>query len=72
LDLESITAFNNALIDFKGSVIFATHDHQFISTVANRIIELTPSGMIDKRMPYDEYMLSEAIKQQREEMYVGV
>ncbi|PTY81962.1 ABC-F family ATP-binding cassette domain-containing protein, partial [Heyndrickxia sporothermodurans] len=55
LDLESITAVNNGLIRFKGSMIFASHDHQFIQTIANRIIELTPNGMIDKVMTYDEY-----------------
>ncbi len=56
LDLESITAVNNGLIDFKGNVLFASHDHQFIQTVANRIIELTPHGMIDKMMTYDDYL----------------
>ena len=56
LDLESITAVNNGLIDFKGNILFASHDHQFTQTVANRIIELTPHGMIDKMMTYDDYL----------------
>lgn len=69
LDLESITAFNNALVDFKGSVIFTCHDHEFVSTVANRIIEITPKGVIDKMMPYDEYILDANVKAQRAKMY---
>ena len=56
LDLESITAVNNGLINFKGSMIFTSHDHQFIQTIANRIIEITPDGLIDKQMTYDEYL----------------
>ena len=56
LDLESITALNNGLTQFKGSLIFSSHDHQFIQTIANRIIELTPNGLIDKQMTYDEYL----------------
>jgi ATPase subunit of ABC transporter with duplicated ATPase domains len=56
LDLESITAVNNGLIDYKSNILFASHDHQFIQTIANRIIELTPEGMIDKQMTYDEYL----------------
>lgn len=56
LDLESITALNNGLISFKGSMIFSSHDHQFIQTIANRIIELTPKGTVDKQMSYDEYL----------------
>ena len=56
LDLESITAVNNGLIDFKGVVLFASHDHQFIQTVANRIIEITPEGCIDRMSTYDEYL----------------
>jgi ATPase subunit of ABC transporter with duplicated ATPase domains len=56
LDLESITALNNGLIDFKGNILFTSHDHQFIHTVANRIIELTQTGFIDKMMTYDEYL----------------
>ena len=69
LDLESIQAFNNNLIGFKGNVLFASHDHEFINTVANRIIELTPSGTIDKLMSYDEYIYDEAIKAQKAKMY---
>lgn len=69
LDLESIQAFNNNLIGFKGNVLFASHDHEFINTVANRIIELTPSGTIDKLMLYDEYIYDEAIKEQKAKMY---
>lgn len=69
LDLESIQAFNNNLVAFKGNVLFASHDHEFINTVANRIIELTPSGAIDKLMSYDEYIYDEAIKEQKAKMY---
>ena len=69
LDLESIQAFNNNLIGFKGNVLFASHDHEFINTVANRIIELTPSGTIDKLMEYDEYIYDENIKAQKAKMY---
>ena len=69
LDLESIQAFNNNLIGFKGNVLFASHDHEFINTVANRIIELTPSGTINKLMSYDEYIYDEAIKEQKAKMY---
>ncbi|WP_102275445.1 ABC-F family ATP-binding cassette domain-containing protein [Cytobacillus massiliigabonensis] len=69
LDLESITALNNGLINFKGSMIFASHDHQFIQTVANRIIELTPNGMIDKQMTYDEYLENGDLQKQIAEMY---
>lgn len=69
LDLESIQAFNNNLVSFKGNVLFSSHDHEFIETVANRIIELTPSGTIDKLMPYDEYTHDDAIKEQKAKMY---
>ncbi|MBO7051463.1 MAG: ATP-binding cassette domain-containing protein [Prevotella sp.] len=69
LDLESIQAFNNNLISFKGNILFASHDHEFINTVADRIIELTPRGTIDKLMTYDDYIYDEAIKAQKEEMY---
>ncbi|KYD08480.1 ABC transporter ATP-binding protein [Heyndrickxia sporothermodurans] len=69
LDLESITAVNNGLIRFKGSMIFASHDHQFIQTIANRIIELTPNGMIDKVMTYDEYLENNDIQKQLEQLY---
>ena len=69
LDLESITAFNNALINFPGSILFASHDHEFVQTVANRIIELTPNGFTDKLMTYDEYLQDEKIQSQVEELY---
>ena len=69
LDLESIQAFNNNLIQFKGNILFASHDHEFINTVADRIIELTPSGTIDKLMSYDDYIYDEQIKAQKEKMY---
>lgn len=69
LDLESIQAFNNNLKTYKGAVLFASHDHEFIQTVANRIIELTPNGIIDKMMEYDDYITSDHIKEIRERMY---
>ena len=69
LDLESITAFNNSLNNFKGTVIFSTHDHQFAKTIANRIVELTPKGLIDRYMKFDEYMSDAKIKELRESMY---
>ncbi|MFJ7508945.1 ABC-F family ATP-binding cassette domain-containing protein [Peribacillus simplex] len=69
LDLESITALNNGLISFKGSMIFSSHDHQFIQTIANRIIELTPKGTVDKQMSYDEYLENSELQKQVAEMY---
>ena len=69
LDLESITAFNNSLKDFKGNLIFTSHDFQFINTVANRIIEITPKGIIDRMMTYEEYIRNEKIKEMRAKMY---
>ena len=69
LDLESIQAFNNNLVGFKGNILFASHDHEFINTVADRIIELTPSGTIDKLMSYDDYIYDSAIREQKERMY---
>jgi len=69
LDLESIQAFNNSLKNFKGTVLFATHDHEFSQTVANRVIELTPKGVIDRYMTFDEYFDDKKIKEQREKMY---
>lgn len=69
LDLESITALNNALIDFPGVLLFSSHDHQFIQSIANRIIEFTPAGLIDQRMTFDEYISNERIKRQRDKMY---
>ncbi|WP_455169795.1 ABC-F family ATP-binding cassette domain-containing protein [Aegicerativicinus sediminis] len=73
LDLESITAFNNSLKNFKGTVMLTTHDHEFAQTVGNRIIELTPSGVIDRYMTFDEYMNDPKIREHRDKMYaVGV
>jgi len=69
LDLESITSLNNGMIEFEGSALFVSHDHQFVQTVANRIMEITPKGLIDKMMPYDEYLASEEVKNLREKMY---
>ncbi|WP_178985121.1 ABC-F family ATP-binding cassette domain-containing protein [Winogradskyella helgolandensis] len=69
LDLESITAFNNSLKNFKGTIMLTTHDHEFAQTVGNRIIELTPNGVIDRYMSFDEYMSDKKIKEQRESMY---
>ena len=69
LDLESIQAFNNNLVTFKGNILFSSHDHEFIQTVANRIIELTPKGTIDKLMNYDEYIYDDQIKELKEKMY---
>ncbi|HEY9489902.1 MAG TPA: ATP-binding cassette domain-containing protein, partial [Chryseosolibacter sp.] len=69
LDLESITAFNNALKDFPGTVLFTSHDHEFTQTVANRIIEITPNGFIDKLMTYDEYIENEKVAEQKEALY---
>ncbi len=69
LDLESITAFNNAMKDWNQVALFTSHDHEFVQTVANRIIEITPSGVIDKRMSYDEYLSDKSIKELRKRMY---
>jgi len=69
LDLESITAFNNSLKNFKGTVLFTTHDHEFAQTLANRVIELTPGGVIDRYLSFDEYMSDKNIREQREKMY---
>ncbi|QAA80758.1 ATP-binding cassette domain-containing protein [Aequorivita sp. H23M31] len=69
LDLESITAFNNSLKNFKGTVLLTTHDHEFAQTVGNRVVELTPNGAIDRYMNFDEYMDDKKIKEQREKMY---
>lgn len=70
LDLESITALNNGMTAFEGSLIFTSHDHELVQTVANRVIEITPNGLIDKMMPYDAYLADEKISQQQLEMYV--
>ncbi len=71
LDLEAITALNDGLIDFDGALLFASHDHQFVSSIANRIIEFTPKGVIDRRMPFDEYLVNEDIQKLRDEHYQG-
>ncbi|MTH53075.1 ATP-binding cassette domain-containing protein [Bacillus mangrovi] len=71
LDLESITALNNGMINFKGSMLFASHDHQFVQTIANRIIELTPNGMVDKQMSYDEFLENKEVQKQLQEMYAS-
>ena len=71
LDLESIHAFNNAIIDFNGTVLLTSFDHAFVSSAANRIVEFTPNGTIDKRMPYDEYLDNPEVKAIREKMYKG-
>ena len=71
LDLESIHAFNNAIIDFNGTVLLTSFDHAFVSSAANRIVEFTPNGTIDKRMPYDEYLENPEVKAIREKMYKG-
>ena len=69
LDLESITAFNNSLKKFKGTILFTTHDHQFAQSIANRVVELTPKGIIDRYMKFDEYMQDDKIKDLRNKMY---
>jgi len=69
LDLEAISALNNSLIEFKGTILFVSHDHQFIQTIANRIIEIIPGGMIDKRMTFDEYLLDDEINKVHESVY---
>jgi len=69
LDLESITAFNNSLKSFKGSVLFTTHDHEFAQTVANRVLEITPNGVIDRYMTFDEYLDDEKVQELRKKMY---
>lgn len=71
LDLEAITSFNNSLKNFKGTILFTTHDHEFAQSVANRVIELTPSGAIDRYLSFDEYMNDKKIREQREKMYAA-
>ena len=71
LDLESITSLNNGLIEFPGVILFSSHDHQFIDSIANRIIEITPAGVIDRAMTFDEYIESEDVRGIRDEMYHG-
>ncbi|GAX61747.1 ABC transporter ATPase [Candidatus Scalindua japonica] len=72
LDLEAITSLNNGLIEFKGVIMFASHDHQFLQTIANRIIEITPYGVIDKKMTFDEYLENPVINKLREKMYENI
>ncbi len=69
LDLESISAVNDGLTDYKGNVLFASHDHRFIQTVANRIIEITPNGIVDRMMEFDEWLDNEELQAQIKEMY---
>jgi ATPase subunit of ABC transporter with duplicated ATPase domains len=69
LDLEAITALNNSLKEFTGTVLFTSQDHQFVQTIATRIIELTPKGYIDRAMTYDEYLANEDVKKLREKLY---
>jgi ATPase subunit of ABC transporter with duplicated ATPase domains len=68
LDLESITALNNSLIEFKGTMLFTSHDHTFTQTIANRIVEIGPNGMLDKHTTYDEYLANDKIEAQRSEL----
>ena len=69
LDLESITSVNNGLIAFKGTMLFSSHDHKFIETIANRIIEITPAGLMDRRMEFNEFLEDEALQGQIDAMY---
>ena len=69
LDLESIQAFNNTLKKFKGNILMSSHDHEFIQAVCNRVIEITPNGIIDKLTEYDLYIADEKVKERREELY---
>ena len=69
LDLESITAINNSLKNFKGTVLLTTHDHAFAQTVGNRILELTPKGLIDRYSNFDDYMVDKNIKELRDKLY---
>ena len=69
LDLESIQALNNALVDYKGVVLFHSHDQEFINTIANRIIEITPNGIIDRHMTYEEYAEDAGVKERRAALY---
>jgi ATPase subunit of ABC transporter with duplicated ATPase domains len=72
LDLESITALNNGMKDFRGTILFTSRDHELVETVANRILELTPGGYIDKLMTYDEYINSSVVQKQQEDLYAVV
>jgi ATPase subunit of ABC transporter with duplicated ATPase domains len=69
LDLESIQSLNNSFIDYKGSLLFYSHDHEFMNTVANRVIEIGPNGMVDKHCTYDEYLEDESIAERRVALY---
>ena len=69
LDLESITALNNSLINFKGNILISSHDHELLQTVCNRVIEITPKGIIDRELTYDEYLADKKVKELREQMY---
>ena len=69
LDLEAITAFNNALINFKGTLLFSTSDHHFAQSLANRVIELTPKGIIDRHLTFEEYMTDKKVRELRKNMY---
>ena len=69
LDLESITTLHNSLVSFKGSILLSSHDHEMLQTVCNRIIELTPKGIIDREMTYDEYLEDKKIKELQQQMY---
>ena len=69
LDLESITSLNNGMKEFSGTILFTSHDHQLVNTVANRIIEITPNGFIDKMMSYDDYLKDDKIMKLREGLY---
>ena len=69
LDMESIQAFNNSLTNFKGTVLMTSHDHQFVQTVANRIVEIGPKGIIDRYMDYDEYISDKKVRELRESIY---
>ena len=69
LDLESITALNNGMKEYQGTMLFTSHDHELVQTVANRIIEITPNGIIDKMMPYDDYLADAKIAQLQDELY---
>lgn len=71
LDLESIQSFNESMTTFKGVVLLTSHDHTFMQTVANRVIEITPKGVIDRLATFDEYLADERVKQMRETMYAG-
>jgi ATPase subunit of ABC transporter with duplicated ATPase domains len=71
LDLESITAFNNSLRDYKGTVLFTSHDHHFIQSIADRVIEIGPNGVVDKPSDYDSYREDKELQERREELYAG-